>query len=72
MPKYEVAVYNEDVKKCVAIGESHERYEDSWSETHYIDVMAPNLDIARAKISKQYPPHQGFVIEQIAEANPLV
>ena len=70
MPKYEVALYNEEVRVLVKQGDSHEGFEDSWADTHYIEVMAPGEEMARAKIGKQYPPHRGFVIEQISQVIP--
>ncbi len=69
MPKYEIALYNTDVRNLVKRGEQHDRYEDSWADTHYIDVIAPGEEMARAKIEKQYPSHRGFVIEQITKEN---
>ena len=70
MPKYEVALFNKDVREVVKLGDSHELYEDSWSDTHYVDVTAPNEAVAREKIEKQYPASRGFVIEQITEELP--
>lgn len=70
MPKYEIALYNKEVRDLVKRGERHERYEDTWADTHYIEVMAPGDDMARAKIEKQYPSHRGFVIEQVNEVLP--
>jgi hypothetical protein len=70
MPKYEVVIYNEEVRKLVKMGDKHDRFEDSWADTHYIDVLAPGEEIARAKIEKQYPAHQGFVIVEINQEMP--
>ncbi len=67
MPKYEIAIFNAEVRDFVKRGESHERYEYSWADTHYIDVIAPGEEMARAKIEKQYPRHRGFVIENITK-----
>jgi len=70
MPRYEVVLFNEKVRACVRRGERHEGYDDSWGDTHYIEVLAPTEDMARAKIQKQYPPNRGFVIEQISQVMP--
>lgn len=67
MPKYEIALFNQNVRDLVKQGEAHELYEDSWADTHYVDVVAPSEAMARAKIDKQYPQSRGFVIEQINE-----
>ncbi|MCP4713350.1 MAG: hypothetical protein GY869_32375 [Planctomycetes bacterium] len=70
MPKFEIALYNEEVRKLVKMGDSHELYEDSWADTHYIDVTAPAEDMARAKIQKQYPSNRGFIIVEITQEKP--
>ena len=70
MPKFEVALFNEEVRVLVKQGESHEGFEDSWADTHYVEVNAPNEEMARGRIEKQYPAHRGFVIEQISAVIP--
>ena len=65
MPKFEVAIFNQDVRDLVKSGEEHERYEDNWADLHYISILAPDEDVARAKIEKQYPAQNGFRITQI-------
>jgi hypothetical protein len=70
MPKFEVSVYNEEVRAANKMGDAHEQYEDSWADPHYIEVQAPNEEVARERIEKQYPSHRGFVIEHISEVLP--
>ena len=70
MPKYEIAVYNKEVRDLVRKGESHRGYEDSWADTHYIEVNASDEEMARDRIEKLHPPFRGFVIEQIAAVLP--
>ncbi|MCG8509193.1 MAG: hypothetical protein MI741_08180 [Rhodospirillales bacterium] len=67
MPKYEVAVFNQEVRDAIARKEPHETLSDAWGTTQYIEVVALNEDGARAKIGKQHPAHKGFVIEDVFE-----
>ncbi|MHA1598332.1 MAG: hypothetical protein ACTSV1_06380 [Alphaproteobacteria bacterium] len=66
MPKFEVVIFNQEVRDCVKMQEKHEGFEDEWADPHYIEVSAPDEDAARAKINRQYPPGNGFVISDIS------
>ncbi|WP_019643585.1 hypothetical protein [Novispirillum itersonii] len=66
--RYEVAIYNAEVRRLVYTGDHHRDLADSWSETHYVEVVAENADRARAKIFNRYPRDRGFVIEAVKEA----
>lgn len=70
MPKFEVSLYNKDVRKANQQGDQHELYEDSWSDLHYVETNAPDEAAARARIEKQYPSHRGFVIENVSQVMP--
>ncbi len=65
MAKYEVTVYNTEVRKKVEAGEHHDHWEDDWADFRYIDVRAENEDKARAQVEDRYPPDQGFVIDSV-------
>jgi hypothetical protein len=65
VPKFEVVVFNQEVRDRVAVQEKHEGYEDEWADPHYIQVSAHDEDGARAKINRQHPPEHGFVITDI-------
>ena len=67
MAKYEVTVYNTQVRKMVEAGVHHPQWDDEWAEFRYIDVSADNEDKARAQIESRYPPGQGFIIDNVAE-----
>lgn len=68
MTRYEVAIHNADVRRLVYAGDHHRDLADSWSETHYVEVVAGNPDQARKKILNRYPRDRGFVIEAVKEA----
>jgi hypothetical protein len=65
MPKYEVAVYNEDVRQMIKQGDKHEFLSDDWANINYLEIRADSEQQARSKASSKYPPNQGYVIESI-------
>ncbi len=67
MPKYEVAIYNQEVRDAIARKEQHDSYSDDWGTTQYIEIAALNEEMARSKINQQHPPSKGFVIEDVFE-----
>ncbi len=67
MPKYEVAIFNQEVRDAIARKEQHARYNDDWGTTQYIEIAALNEEMARSKVSQQHPANKGFVIEDISE-----
>lgn len=67
MAKFEVTVYNAEVRKKVEDGEHHARWGDDWADFRYIDVRADNEDQARAQVESRYPPDQGFIIDSIVK-----
>lgn len=68
MPKYEVAVYNEQVRQMLKQGDKHEFLDDDWADIHYLEFTASGEQEARAKAHSKYPPEQGYVIENITPA----
>jgi len=67
MALYEVAIYNELVKRAVQTGE-RAAYSDEWADVHYIEVSARDESDARRKILTKYPKERGFIITGISPA----
>ncbi len=67
MAKFEVAVYNAEVRQKVADGERHRRFTDDWADTRYIEIEADNEEQARALVEVMHPSVQGFVIDEFLE-----
>lgn len=67
--KFEVAVYNKDVRQLVKEGERHRHLTDDWADIHYVDVMAEDEREARLKAEAKYPEDKGFVIENVSVSN---
>ncbi len=62
---FEAAIYNEEVRRLIQEGSKHRDLSDDWADTHYIEVRAADILIARAKIEARYPEIRGYVIEQL-------
>ena len=67
--KFEVGVYNKEVRQLVKEGERHHYLTDDWADIHYLDVMADDEHGARVKIEARYPQDKGFVIEFVSVSN---
>ena len=67
MPKFEIAVHNEDVRKLENSGEHHRHLSKDWADTHYFEIEA--LDEARAQsvALTKYPISTGYLIKRISE-----
>jgi hypothetical protein len=66
--RFEVAIYNEKVKKAVREAEKNRTgLSDDWADTRYIEVSAETPDAAKAKIYARFPEHRGFVVLEVRE-----
>ncbi|MDA1090602.1 MAG: hypothetical protein O3A85_09855 [Proteobacteria bacterium] len=65
MAKFEVTIFNQQVRQKVQDGEHHEHFTDEWADFRYVDIRAENEDHVRARIEDRYPAKQGFVIDSI-------
>jgi hypothetical protein len=65
MPRFEIAVYNQEVATIVERGERHRRYGDGWAETRYIEINAPSLNEAHLRAQSRYPTSAGFVVQSV-------
>ncbi len=67
LKKFEVAVFNQEVRNCVKIAERHPKYDDTWENIHYVEILARDLNEAKRAAAKRFPPSDGFVIDLIEE-----
>ena len=67
MAKFEIAIYNTEVRQKVADGERHKRFTDDWADMRYIEIEADNEEQARALVEVMHPNVQGFVIDEFLE-----
>ncbi|MBI4967582.1 MAG: hypothetical protein IT565_10395 [Rhodospirillales bacterium] len=63
--RFEIAIYNSEVRHLVAQGEHHRQLPDSWSETHYVEVEANSAEDACARLQVKYPAEKGYVVEGV-------
>ena len=68
MAKFEVTVYNKEVREKVKEGERHSRFTDDWADIHYIEIDASDENQARNRAEARYPSDQGFVIDSIQKS----
>ncbi len=69
MAKFEVIVYNKEVREKVKEGERHRQFTDDWADLHYIEIDASNETNAKERAETRYPSEQGFVIESVQSMN---
>ena len=67
MTRFEVGVYNQQVRDLVRNGQSHQNLTDDWAERHIIEVKANDKDAAMARIRARYPEHSGFVVSDVLQ-----
>ena len=66
--RFEVAIYNETVKKSVREADPNRTgLSDDWADTRYIEVTADSADAARRRIHSRYPEKRGFVILEVRQ-----
>lgn len=66
--KFEVAIFNELVKKSVREAEKNRTgLSDDWADVHYIEVRADTAEGAKSKLYSRFPQARGFVILEVRE-----
>lgn len=65
---FEIAVYNNDVRDALKRGENHFTLEDSWADTHLIEVRASTPEEAAHICRRKHPERKGFVHGDVTEA----
>lgn len=69
MPQFEVALFNQEVRRRINEGGRHKDLSDDWADIHYIEIEARDEANARVKIEARYPEAQGYVIESVSSAD---
>jgi hypothetical protein len=66
--RYEVAIYNELVKKSVREADPNKTgLSDDWADTRYIEIRAQTPDEAKRRVYSRYPERRGFVIVEVRQ-----
>ena len=64
--KYEVSIFNKEVRALVKENLSHRFYEDRWADDQVLDISAHDEGEARRLMAERFAPEEGFVIERVA------
>lgn len=65
--KFEVVIYNAEVRKALKDGTRHKDLADTWADQHFIEVFATDREAARNQVMKRHPPEKGFVIVDVQQ-----
>ena len=66
--KFEVGVFNQEVRDALKLGERHSQLKDDWADIHWVEVRAADEKAARQKVNVQYPAARGYVITEVVKA----
>lgn len=67
MKKYEVTIYNKDVRDHVRDEKRHPHFDAGWADQRFLQIEARDADDARKAILRRHPERKGFVIVDITE-----
>ena len=67
--KFEVQLYNTEVRRIVETGGHHKRYDDEWADPHFIEIEAKDEREARMRSERRYPSLEGFTIVTVEEVD---
>ena len=63
--RFEVIIYNKAVRDRVEEGRHHRFLDDGWADLHHEEFEAEDVNEARSKAERRYPPNGGYVIVDI-------
>src|SRR3546814_3973078 len=67
--KYEVGIYNQQVREALQDGGRHRHLSDDWADIHWIELTAVDERDVRERIRARYPPENGYVVTEILLLN---
>jgi hypothetical protein len=60
--KFEVGLYNKDVRDALADGVKHKNLDDEWADIHWIEVAATDEQDAQRRVQRRYSERTGYVV----------
>ena len=69
MAKFEITIYNKEVREKVEAGEHHRDLTDEWADFQYVEIEADTEQQARARAESRYPNARGYVIDDIRKTD---
>ena len=70
MPLFEVGIYNQTIRNYVRSGEvipDHVTTSAVFQDVIYFDREATNTQVLNAKLEREFPPAEGFVIDYVKQ-----
>lgn len=67
MNKYEITIYNKEVRNYVQGNKKHPQYDSGWADQRFLMIEAEDADDARKIVNRRHPDHKGFVIVDITK-----
>lgn len=65
MIKFDVGIFNQEVRDYVAQNKAHKEFSNNWADINYIPCEAKSEADARLQMEKRYPKAKGFVVSSI-------
>lgn len=62
LKKYEVGVFNKEVRDALADGTRHRFLDDEWADIHWIEFVVQNEQEALQRAQRKYTERAGYVI----------
>jgi hypothetical protein len=62
LKKFEVGVFNKEVRDAVQDGTHHRFLDDEWADIHWIEIVAQDEQEAQQKANRRYPERAGYLI----------
>jgi hypothetical protein len=63
--KFEVGVFNKEVRDALADGGHHNFLDDEWADIHWIEIVAGNEVEAQQRARRKYTERAGYVITEV-------
>jgi len=67
MKKYEITLYNQDVRDHIRDDKQHPQFDHGWADQRFMQIEADTPEEAQKIINRRYPERKGFVIVNIIE-----
>ncbi|WP_417318137.1 hypothetical protein [Emcibacter sp.] len=67
LKRFEVSVFNQEVRDCEKKGRVHPSFDASWADLNFFTYESDSKEDVIRQIERRYPPRKGFVISDIIE-----
>ena len=67
--KFEITIYNQEVRDLLAANRKHDFLNDVWAERNYVEIEASNMDEAKKTANRRYPENQGYVVLEVIQTS---